>query len=143
MLTKKTLCTLAIGTLFAAATPALANPPHWAPAHGYRDHERHTFVERHHYRPPVAREFVVRRPVVVQRTVVVERPVYYREPVYYSEPAYAPPVYDAPAPSSVLGTVGGAIIGAVIGNQIGNGDGRTAATAVGAVIGGILGSGRY
>jgi len=37
---------------------ALAHPPHWAPAHGYRAH--------HYYYPPVVRYYpVVPRPVVV------------------------------------------------------------------------------
>lgn len=135
MLTKKTLSTLAVGALFAAATPAFADPPRWAPAHGYRGHERQVFVERHHFHQPAVREVIVRRPVVVQRTVVVERPVYYSEPAYSSEPVYAP------APN--MGTIGGAIIGAALGHQIGKGDGRDAATIAGAVIGGILGSGRY
>ena len=143
MLAKRSLCTLAVGALFAAATPAFADPPRWAPAHGYRAHERQEIENRHYHHHPVVREVIVRRPVVVQRTVVVERPIYVERPVYYSEPAYAPPVYDAPAPSSVLGTLGGAIIGAAVGNQIGKGNGRTAAIAIGAVVGGVLGSGRY
>jgi uncharacterized protein YcfJ len=138
MLTKKTLSTLAVGALFAAATPAFADPPRWVPAHGHRDHERQVLVERHHFHQPVVREVVVRRPVVVQRTVVVERPVYYGEPAYSSEPVYA-----ASVPGPALGTIGGAIIGGALGHQIGKGDGRDAATIVGAVIGGILGSGRY
>jgi uncharacterized protein YcfJ len=143
MLAKKALCTLAVGALFAAASPAFADPPRWAPAHGYRAHERPFVVERHYHHQPVVREVIVRRPVVMQRTVVVERPVYVERPIYYSEPVYAQPVYGAPAPSSVLGTIGGAIIGAAVGNQIGDGNGRAAATAIGAVVGGMLGSGRY
>jgi len=143
MFAKKTLSTLAVGAMFVAATPAVADPPRWAPAHGYRAHERQVFVPRHHHRQPVVREVIVRRPVVVQRTIVVQRPAYVARPVYYGAPVYAGSVYGTPHPDAVLGTLGGAIIGAAIGNQIGNGDGRTAAIAIGAVVGGVLGGGHY
>ena len=130
---KITLRTLAVGALFSTATPALAAPPHWGAAYGYR-HDDKVVVVRH--RPaPVVRTVFVREPVVVRRVVYIElRPVVVYQPVYVPAPA---PVY---ADGSVLGTVGGAIIGAAIGNQIGNGSGRTAATAIGAVVGGMIGS---
>ena len=143
MLAKKTLGTLAVGAMFAAANPAFADPPRWAPAHGYRAHERQVFVARDYHRQPVVREVIVRRPVVVQRTVVVERPVYVGRPVHYGQPVYTASAYAAPHPDAVLGTLGGAIIGAAVGNQIGKGDGRTAAIAIGAVVGGVLGGGHY
>ena len=146
MLAKRTLVTLAVGTMFAAAAPAFADPPSWAPAHGYRAqqvHERQVFVARHHQRQPVVREVIVRRPVVVHRTVVVQRPAHIARPVYYGAPVYAGSVYAAPHPDAVLGTLGGAIIGAAVGSQIGKGDGRTAAIAIGAIVGGALGGSRY
>jgi hypothetical protein len=62
------LAAAAGSTLFAAA-PAFANPPHWAPAHGWRDHHRHYY----YYRP--------------QRVVVVPP-----APYYYYPPA-APVIY--------------------------------------------------
>ena len=139
---RSALFTLAAGTLFAAAAPASADHPRWAPAHGHRyQHEQVVVVQHHHQ--PVAREVVVvRQSVIVRRTVVIERPVYVERPHYYYgvPPAHPAPVYAAPAPNHVLSTLGGAIIGAAIGSQIGNGNGRTAATAIGAVVGGVIGS---
>ena len=78
MLTKKlALATAAAGALIAAA-PAFANPPHWAPAHGWRAEHRHC----HHD--------VRRQPVVVVQPA----------PYYYVPPrpvvVYQPPVYVAP-----------------------------------------------
>lgn len=138
---KKTLGTLAAGTLLLAAAPAFAEPPRWAPAYGYRNHsERVVVVKQRPVRE--VRTVVVREPVVVRRTVFVERPVYVQpRPVYVREPMYAPaPVYAGYGNANVLGTLGGAIIGAAIGSQVGHGNGRTAATAIGAVVGGAIGS---
>lgn len=39
---RKTILTAAFAALALPATPALADPPHWAPAHGYR-------AKQHHY----------------------------------------------------------------------------------------------
>jgi len=141
MNTRKTIFTLAAGSLFAAA-PAFADHPRWAPAHGHRYKHEQVAVVQHHQRPVAREVVVVRQPVVVRRTVIVERPVYIERPVYYGAPhTYSAPVYAAPARHHVLGTLGGAIIGAAIGSQIGKGNGRTAATAIGAVVGGVIGSG--
>jgi uncharacterized protein YcfJ len=145
MYAKKTLSILTVGTLFAVAAPAMADPPRFAPAHGYRAHER-TVVTKHYYHQPVVREVIVHRPVV-RRTVVVERPVYVapRRAHYHGQPSYHAPVYAAPvhhghSHDSALGTVGGAVIGAVIGSQVGTPESRPVATAVGAVIGAVVGS---
>jgi len=132
---RKTIITLAAGTLFAAA-PAFADHARWAPAHGQRHQHERVVVMKQQHRPAVREVVVVRQPVVVRRTVYVERPVYHGVP-----PVHPAPVYVAPAPHHVLRTLGGAIIGAAIGSQIGNGNGRTAATAIGAVVGGVIGSG--
>jgi len=110
---KRTICTLAVGTLFAVAAPAFASPPHWAQAKGHRHHHDKTVVVKHYRHAPVVREVVVSRPVVVRRTVIVERPVYVHRPVFVP---YAPaPVYVDPHGAAVIG---GAIIGAAIGSLI-------------------------
>ena len=138
MNTRKTILTLAAGTLFVTA-PAFADHPRWAPARGHRHDAERVVVVKHR---PEVREVVVRQPVVVRRTVVVERPIYVERPVYYGAPPVHPaPVYAGTAPNQVLSTLGGAIIGAAIGSQFGKGNGRTAATAIGAVVGGVIGSG--
>ena len=85
--------------LFAAASfgisgAALAKPPHWAPAHGYRAHQHYQQHYRPHYRP-----YYAARPVYV-----APRPVYVvpAPRVVYAPPAavYPPaPVYGAPSVS--------------------------------------------
>jgi uncharacterized protein YcfJ len=140
MNTKLTFGTLALGTLLIAAAPAFADPPRWAPAHGYRhNHER--VVVRHHH-PAAKRTVIVREPVVVRRTVIVERPVVVHRPAVVHRPVYvAPaPVYPVQANGVVLGTLGGALIGSVIGGQSGDPHDQAAGTVIGAVIGGVIGS---
>lgn len=161
MSARNTITILSAGVLLALAAPVMADPPHWAPAHGYRAKHQNVVVHRHvqpvvtrrvvvdHYRP-VERRVVVHRyyQPPVARTVVVHRPapfyaapapVYVAQPapVYVAQPAPAP-FYDGP---NVLGTLGGAAIGAAIGSQIGHGNTNTAAIAIGAVVGGAIGSG--
>lgn len=145
MFAKKTLSILTVGTVFAVAAPAMADPPRFAPAHGYRAKER-VVVTRHVHRAPVVREVIVHRPAV-RRTVVVERPVYVapRHRYGHGRPRYHAPVHAAPVHhghdhDSALGTVGGAVIGAVIGSQVGAPETRPISTAVGAVIGAVVGS---
>jgi len=76
---------------FGLSGAALAHPPHWAPAHGYRAHHDH-------YRPV----YVTPRPVYVapRPVYVVPAPhVVYAAPpapVYYPAPA---PVYGSPSVS--------------------------------------------
>jgi uncharacterized protein YcfJ len=143
MFAKNALRILTLGTLVAAATPAFADPPRWAPAHGYRAQER-AAVTHQYYRQPAVREVIVKRPVV-RKTVIVERPMYVQRHARYAPPRYRAPVHAVPvragrAHDATLGTVGGAVIGAVIGSQVGTPEHRPLATAVGAVIGAVVGS---
>jgi hypothetical protein len=66
---KKVLVATALVTLSGAA---LAHPPHWAPANGYRAHYAQPY--EHYYYPPAPR--VVYRPVPVYpaATVVIPAP---------------------------------------------------------------------
>ena len=79
---KKIALTLAAGATLLVAAPVFADPPHWAPAHGWRAKHHHP---HHYYRAP-AYVYYPARPVVV-----VPPPVYYAPP-----PA---PVYYRPAPA--------------------------------------------
>jgi hypothetical protein len=93
---------LAFAALAAASGAALANPPHWAPAHGYRAHQTY------HYQPQVRYYTVAPRPMYVARPVyVAPRPVYV---------APAPVVY-APRPDAGA-ILFGALLGGVIAHQI-------------------------
>jgi hypothetical protein len=100
---KKTLVAVA---LTAASGAALANPPHWAPAHGYR---------AHHYQPQVRYYPVVQGPVYV-----APRPVYVARPVYVSpRPVYVAPAPVVYAPHPDAGAIlFGALLGGVIAHQI-------------------------
>ena len=91
---KKTLLFAAASLGFSGA--ALAHPPQWAPAHGWRGHHEY---EHSHYRPyyvPPRAVYVAPRPVYV---VPAPRVVYAAPPapVVYSAPP-APVVYSAPVP---------------------------------------------
>ena len=96
MLKKALLAT----ALTLVSSVALANPPHWAPAHGYRAQQ--------YYQPHVRYYPVAPRPVYVARRVyVAPRPVYV---------APAPVVY-APYPDAGA-ILFGALLGGVIAHQI-------------------------
>jgi hypothetical protein len=76
MLMKKFVIASAATGLLVSAAPAFADPPRWAPAHGYW-HKKQKHYHRYH-RPVVlaqpyyyAPEYVTRPPVVVYRPPVV------------------------------------------------------------------------
>ena len=106
MLMKK--LTLAAAALAVSAT-AFADPPRWAPAHGYRgDHYGPHYVVRpayrHYYQPYY-------RPA--PRVVVVQRAV----PVYPAYPAY--PAYHAGVDVNTgVGIFVGAVLGGVIAHEL-------------------------
>jgi len=89
MKARKIVLALAAGTTLLAAAPAFADPPRWAPAHGWRaQHYR-----PHHYYPAPAYVYYPARPVVV-----APPPVYYAPPpVYYAPPPA--PAYYRPVPA--------------------------------------------
>jgi hypothetical protein len=76
---------LAAGTSLLAAAPAFADPPHWAPAHGWRakQHRPHFYP----YRVP-AYVYAPARPVVV-----VSPPVVYAPPPRVIYAPAAPVIY--------------------------------------------------
>jgi len=80
MLWKKVALTSAAGATLLLAGPAFADPPHWAPAYGWR--AKHAHYDRHYpyaYAPP--------------RVVVVTPPVVYAPP---PPVVYAPPIMTGP-----------------------------------------------
>jgi len=84
---KNTVVALSATAAALASTGVLADPPHWAPAHGYRaKHHVHHHHRSHYYHAP-------RRVVVVPAPRVVYAPP---PPVVY--PYYAAPVVVRPAP---------------------------------------------
>jgi len=124
----------ALVTIPLTAPAAVADPPSWAPAHGYRNnHGGYRFSRKYHHQ-----QRRHRRRHEVQRTVYVSRPVH----DHYSHR------HSQQSDVSISPTLGGAIVGALLGglggSQIGSGSGRTAAIvggiAAGAVIGGSVGN---
>jgi hypothetical protein len=86
--------TLVAATLAALSGTALAHPPEWAPAHGYRAHQ---------YERPYVRYYPV-----------APRPVYVRE---YYRPSPPVAVYRVPHPDAGA-ILFGALLGGVIAHQI-------------------------
>jgi surface antigen len=102
---------LAAMLTLAVSAPALATPPPWAPAHGWRD-KHHDRYERHEYRPAL--------------------PWHARD---YENPF----ILGGRCDRDRLGAVLGGVVGGIAGNRIGKGSGRTAATIAGTVIGILVG----
>lgn len=115
------LGTLVIGTLCALSTQALAGPPPWAKARGYRDaqYDEARVVEVE----PIVRRVRVETP---RRECWDEVRTVYHEPRGGHAQAAGPMIL-------------GGIIGGVLGSQVGSGRGRDAATVAGAVIGASVG----
>lgn len=118
----------------APVTMAYADPPPWAPAHGWRaKHEhRHKYRDRH-------------REVHVYHHY--DRPNRYAGPTYYDQPVIVTQgasygcdrsmlTGNKTLLSQILGGAGGAVVGA----QFGKGNGKLAATAGGALLGVLLGT---
>jgi surface antigen len=91
---------------------ALADPPEWAPAHGYRHHHQERYEEA---APP---------PPVLPWYRRGERSDYIRS---------------GRCDRARLGAVIGGVVGGIAGSRLGEGDGRAAATIAGTVIGVLVG----
>ncbi len=104
----------------AFVAPAAADPPPWAPAHGWRakNGAPHAYHYGPYYRYPAPGHVVYQVPYGIDRGYC-DRPLLSKE--------------------LVGGVVGGAA-GGVIGHQFGKGSGKVAATIGGAVIGALVGS---
>lgn len=99
----------------ANVTVAKADPPPWAPAHGWRDkHEQHEYYEQRHFRPV----YVMPWRAPAQAPYGIAQGTCYRE---------------------TLGAVLGGGTGAVVGSTIGKGSGRVAAIVGGTILGVLAG----
>ncbi|HET8727611.1 MAG TPA: RT0821/Lpp0805 family surface protein [Alphaproteobacteria bacterium] len=110
----KKLCTTLASALVLAAlsATAVAEPPPWAPAHGYRAKQRGPEM------------------------VVIERPVFYSLPVGIDHGGCD---YGLISNQIAGGLLGGAV-GGLAGSQIGGGSGQTLATIGGVLVGALVGS---
>ena len=106
--------------LALGSNPALADPPSWAPAHGYYKnkgkHKKNKHRESYHetYRDDHYRE---------------------RNRVDYDQITCDP----AGITNSDIGTVIGGVIGGILGSKIGKGNGKTLATIAGVIVGANIG----
>jgi surface antigen len=123
------LAALAASFCITVTAPVKADPPPWAPAHGWR--EKHDDDDRGHHHKGGRRD----------------REAYYAERHY--QPVYVMPWRGgSPAPYGIaqgtcnrqmLGAVVGGGAGAVLGSTIGKGDGKLLAVAGGAILGVLAG----
>jgi hypothetical protein len=144
---KKTLLAIAAASLAIPAAPAVAHqgPPPWAPAHGYRDNDRHDRYDRYdRYEVRYDRDDRRDRRYRDQRTHrVYDDHGRYNEPRrvrrgdrvwqgrdgrYYCE-------RDNGTTGLIIGAAGGALVGRAIDTR---GD-RTVGTVLGAALGAVLG----
>jgi surface antigen len=102
---------LAAALALAIASPVSADPPPWAPAHGYRDKHRDRYEHRD-YRPLLP---------------------------WHGRDHDSPYILDGRCDRDRLGAVLGGVVGGIAGSKIGKGSGRTAATVAGTVIGILVG----
>jgi hypothetical protein len=101
--------------------PAKADPPPWAPAHGWR-HHHHDWDDDDDYGPPPPRHHVV-------RVLVADDEIYRgRDGRYYCHRS-----------DGTMGLVVGAAVGAVIGNRIAPRHSSTLGTLLGAGAGAVIG----
>ena len=78
---RKIALALAAGSTLLVAAPAFADPPHWAPAHGWRAKHHHS---HYYYRAPAYVYYPAQPVVVVPPPRVVYAPP---PPVVYAPPA--------------------------------------------------------
>ena len=102
-------------TLLAVATPALADPPPWAPAHGRRAKEAAAYDSRGRYLEPVA----------IARS----------EDVWRGSDGQ----YRCRRANGTTGLVIGGAVGALVGRELDGGRDRTTGTILGAAGGALLG----
>jgi uncharacterized protein YcfJ len=116
------LALAAAATLTVPATPAAADPPAWAPAHGYRHHER--------YRDD-------------RRVVIYDRHGRYREPRVITRRSHVwrgrDGRYYCRRDNGTTGLIIGAAGGALVGRAIDRHGERATGTIVGAALGALLG----
>ena len=124
----------AAAMLAIPAAPALADPPPWAPAHGYRD--KHDNYRGDYYRTSDRRDYRTSRRVYDDRGYYVEpRRVSRGDQVWRGNDGRYYCKRDNGTTGLIIGAAGGALLGRAIDNR---GD-RTVGTILGAAIGGLLG----
>lgn len=135
---QKTLLSLAALAATATAlpiTPALADPPPWAPAHGRRDRDRNDRYDRRDERWDARRDSRADRIYDSRGRYAQPRRIDRNSRVWRGNDGR----YYCKRDNGTTGLIIGAGVGALAGHQIaGNGD-RTLGAVLGGVLGGALG----
>jgi Ni/Co efflux regulator RcnB len=127
---RKTIMIAAAALLAIPAAPAAADPPRWAPAHGYRDNDRRWDDDDRRYD---RREH---RRVYDDRGRYIEpRRVSRNDRVWRGDDGR----YYCRRDNGTTGLIIGAAGGALIGREVDSRGDRTVGTILGAAIGGLLG----
>ena len=128
-ITAITLALFTLGSLGTLPPTAIAEPPSWAPAHGWR--AKHGHDHGHHHKHKRKYEYEV------------EREYEYEYDDDYDDRRRAP-IYGGGGDflrcnRDLAGQIVGGAVGAAVGSQFGKGDGQLIATGAGALIGVLLG----
>ncbi len=136
---RKTIIALAAAAMAIPAAPAAADPPRWAPAHGYHDNDRNR--DGYYQRVSDRRDRYDRRDRR-DRRVYDGRGRYYEprrvrrdDRVWRGNDGR----YYCERDNGTTGLIIGAAGGALLGREIDGGRERTVGTILGAAIGGLLG----
>jgi surface antigen len=131
-ITAITLALFTLGSLGTLAPAAFAEPPSWAPAHGWRAKHGHEHGHKHKHKRKYEYE--------VEREYEYEYDDDYDD--RYDDRRRAP-IYGGGGflrcNRELAGQVVGGAVGAAVGSQFGKGDGQLIATGAGALIGVLLG----
>ncbi len=123
---------LAMFTITGLPTAGFADPPPWAPAHGYRNkHHKH---DQHHHKHKKHKKH--------KRSKHGKRHHHYDEPSYSTTAAVVPSSFGVDLGNcnrQLLGSVPGAATGAAVGSQIGSGTGNKVAIVGGTILGFLVG----
>lgn len=143
---RKIIMALSLTALVAPAAPVLADPPPWAPAHGWRakEHEKWKKHDRRDWRE--YRRYDWDRHDPRYGGYYADR--YYRDGRYYQPRrlSYNDRIYRGRdgryycrRSDGTTGLIIGAALGGLLGNRIAPGDSRTVGTILGAGAGALLG----
>jgi hypothetical protein len=112
---KKFLAAVALTAIALPVTPALADPPPWAPAHGKRAKDRGLYDNYGRYYEP--------------------RRLSHNDRIWRSNDGN----YHCRRDNGTTGLIIGAAVGALVGRELDGGRDRTVGTIIGAAGGGLLG----
>lgn len=122
---RKTILAAALAAFALPAAPALADPPHWAPAHGKRHKEAQRHYDRYHNDYRYDRRG---RYVTPQRLSYNDRVWRGNDGRYYCK-----------RDNGTTGLIIGAAAGALLGRELDGGRSRTLGTILGGAGGALLG----